>query len=350
MVQTSLQLRDQIECLPKVDLHRHLEGSMRLDTMLDVAQRYDLDLPRERDALRAIVQIEPGKPMSPSSFLSRFDTLRGFFQSPEIIHRVTWEAISDAAADHICYLEMHFTPRALAQAADYKLEEIFDWVVAASREAAEAHGVELGLIASVNRHEDLPLAEQVIRFAAERRQDGIVGVSLAGDEVNSPADPFSPMFREAGEAGLGITIHAGEWAGPESVRHAIEIMRADRIGHGVRVLDDPQAVAIARERRTIFEVCLTSNMYTGVIADIHEHPLPEMIQSGLHVTLNSDDPGIFNTCLTDELTLAVEALDLSMESLKGLMLSGMQASFSSRELKAALEEKLMGAFFHADSM
>ena len=336
--------------MPKVDLHRHLEGSMRLDTMLDVARRYDLDLPRERDALQALVQIQPSKPLTSSSFLSRFDTLRGFFRSPEIIHRVTREAISDAAADHVCYLELHFTPQALAQAADFELEEIFDWVVTESGEAAEAHGIALGLIASVNRHEDLPFAEQVIRFAAERQQDGIVGVSLAGDEVNSPADPFSPMFREAGEAGLGITIHAGEWAGPESVRHAIEIMGADRIGHGIRVLDDPQVAAIARERRTIFEVCLTSNMYTGVIADIRDHPLPKMIQSGLHVTLNSDDPGIFNISLTDELVLAIEALDLSMESLKGLMLSSVQASFGSRKLKATLEEKLVGTFFHTDSV
>ncbi len=350
MVQTALQLRDQIERLHKVDLHRHLEGSMRLDTLLAIARRYDMDLPREREALQAIVQIQPGRSMNSSSFLSRFDTLRGFFRSPEIIHRITREAISDAAADHVCYLEMHFTPRALAQTANFQLEEIFDWVVTASHEAAEAYGVELGLIASVNRHEELPFAEQVVRFAVERMQDGIVGVDLAGDEVNSPAEPFFPVFREAGEAGLGITIHAGEWAGPENVRNAIENMGADRIGHGFHVLDDPQVASMARERRTVFEVCLTSNMYTGVITDIRKHPLPKMIQSGLHVTLNSDDPGVFNICLTDELALAVGALDLSMESLKGLMLSGAQASFRSRELNAALEEKLVGNFFHADSV
>jgi adenosine deaminase len=349
-MQTAPQIRDQIERLPKVDLHRHLEGSMRLDTMLAIARRCDMDLPRERDALQAIVQIQPGTPLTSSSFLYRFETLRRFFQSPEIIHRVTREAISDAAADHVCYLELHFTPRALAQAANFQLRDIFDWVVTASREAAEEYGVELGLIASVNRHEDLPLAEQVVRLAAERIQDGIVGVSLAGDEVNSRAEPFLPIFREAGEAGLGITIHAGEWAGPENVRYAIEIMGAKRIGHGVRVLDDPDVAAIAHERRTVFEVCLTSNMYTGVIANIREHPLLKMIQSGLHVTLNSDDPGVFNIRLTDELALAVEALDLSMETLKGLVLTGAQASFGSREMKAALEEKLVDTFFHADSV
>jgi adenosine deaminase len=349
-MQIAPQLRAQIERLPKVDLHRHLEGSMRLDTMLAIARRYDMDLPHERDALQAIVQIKPGKQMTSSSFLSRFDTLRGFFRSPEIIQRVTREAISDAAADHVCYLELHFTPRALVQTADFQLEEVFDWVVTAAREAAEVHDVALGLIASVNRHEDLPLAEQVVQFAADRIEEGIVGVSLAGDEVNSSAAPFFPIFREAEEAGLGITIHAGEWAGPESVRHAIENINTVRVGHGVRVLDDPLVAAIARERSTVFEVCLTSNMCTGAIADIREHPLPKMIQSGLHVTLNTDDPGVFNIRLTDELALAIEALDLSVETLKGLILSGVQASFSSRELKAALEDKLVEIFFQPDSV
>ncbi len=337
------ELQQELEALPKIDLHRHLEGSLRLKTLLEVARQEDLDLPQEEAQLRERVQIAGEQPKTLPNFLSKFRTLRQIYRSPEIIRRVTREAIEDAAEDRIRYLELRFTPVALSQAKDFPLTEVVDWVVEFATEAAKHAGVQVNLIASVNRHEPIRLAEQVVELAAARIGDGIAGLDLAGNEVEYPAEPFLSLFRSAKSAGLGITVHAGEWAGAGSVLHAINGMQASRIGHGVRVVEDPQAVQAARSARTVFEVCLTSNLHSGVVSGMGNHPLPQMIDSGLQVTLNTDDPGISNIRLSDEYYTAVSELGLSIESLKGLILAAVQAAFISDRRKHELERELKPA-------
>ena len=338
------ELQQTLADLPKVDLHRHLEGSLRLKTLLEVAKEQDLDLPHEEAKLRTQVQIAGEQPKTLPNFLSKFRTLRQIYRSPEIIRRVTQEAVEDAAADHIRYLELRFTPVALSQAKDFPLAEVVDWVVEFAGEAAEDTGVQVGLIVSVNRHEPVGLAEKVVQLAADRIGKGIVGLDLAGNEDEFPADPFATMFRSARAAGLGITVHAGEWSGPVSVLHALNGMHAERIGHGVRVMEDLAAVNAARESRAVFEVCLTSNLHSGVVPGMDGHPLPQMIDSGLQVTLNTDDPGISNIRLSDEYYTAVTELGLSIETLKGLILTAAQAAFLPERGKRELEGELKKAF------
>jgi adenosine deaminase len=292
--------------------------------------------------------VQPNEPKTSSNFLAKFNTLRIFFRSPEIIQRITREAIEDAAGDNVRYLELHFTPVALAAEGRFPLAEVVDWVLEATSEAAAKFGTQVGLITSVNRHEAVGLAEQVVQIAADRRGSGILGFGLAGDEAGFTADPFQSVIAEAKEAGLGISIHAGEWAGAVSVRYAIEALGSTRIGHGVRVLEDPDVVALARDRRASFQICLTSNLQSGVALTISDHPLTRMIQAGLQVTLNTDDPSVSNICLTDEYRLAVEELDFSIESLKGLILAAAQASFLSRREKESLESELLAAVFPAE--
>ncbi len=340
---SQFELQQELAILPKVDLHRHLEGSLRLKTLLEVARQEDLDLPKEEAELRERVQIAGEQPKTLPNFLSKFRTLRQIYRSPEIIRRVTREAIEDAVEDQIRYLELRFTPVALSQAKDFPLAEVVDWVIEFATEAAEQVGVRVGLIASVNRHEPIRLAEQVVELAVARSGDGIVGLDLAGNEDEYPAEPFVSLFRSARSAGLGITVHAGEWAGAGSVLHAVNEMQASRIGHGVRVMEDPQAVQVARAARTVFEVCLTSNLHSGAVSDMGIHPLPQMIDSGLQVTLNTDDPGISNIRLSDEYYTAVAELGLSIETLKGLILAAVQAAFIPDRGKRELERDLKRA-------
>lgn len=340
MAVTTSSLRQALRRLPKVDLHRHLEGSLRLATMAELVRSEGLELPVDEASLRSRVQVMPGEERTALGFLSKFEPLRQFYRSPETIARLTREAIEDAASDGVRYLELRFTPAALAWARHYPLGEVMDWVCEAATEEAGLRGLKVGLIASINRHEPLEMAEEVVRRSAERRLRGIVGLDLAGNEIKFQADPFSQIFAAAKQEGLGITIHAGEWSGPEAVRHALEVMGADRVGHGVRVLEDAKVTALARERRTVFEVCLTSNLHSGVIRRADEHPLPSMIEAGLQVTLNTDDPGVSDTCLTDEYALAIDALGLSLESLKGLILAGAQGAFLPPKEKASLEADL----------
>jgi adenosine deaminase len=167
----------------------------------------------------------------------------------------------------------------------------------------------------------------VIWLAIDRRDKGIVAVDLAGNEAEFPAKPFISLFNEARQAGLKTTIHAGEWGGPENVREALEMFSADRIGHGVHVLDDPYTTALARERGTPFEVCLTSNYQTGAVKVLPNHPAPKMIEEKLNVTFNTDDPSISQITLGNEYRVAVEDLNIPKDVLKERILAGAQAAF-----------------------
>jgi adenosine deaminase len=327
--------------LPKVDLHRHLEGSLRLGTLLEVAKAFGIDLPGT-DRLRPMVQINRSDPLTSQNFLSKFETLREFYRSPEVIARLTKEAIADAAADNIRYLELRFTPVALSRVEDFPMNEVLDWVIQGANEASSKYEISTRLIASVNRHESLELAAKVIELAIDRREDGIVGIDLAGNEAEFPTTPFAPLFQEAKQSGMRITVHAGEWGGPENIDLAINLLGAERVGHGVRIIEDETLVTQARERGITFEVCITSNYQSGVVADLHEHPLNNMIAAGLNVTINTDDPSISQISLSDEYQAACEQLGLSIGTLRQRVLAGMKAAFlpvdERNTLVAALEE------------
>lgn len=317
---------------------------MRLATVAELAQTHGLDLPHDAKALRSLVQIAAHSPTDARGFLDIFRRLRQIYRSPEVIRRVTAEAIADAASDGIRYLELRFTPTALSEARGFDLAEVVDWVLEAAEEQAGVQGIRVGMLLSINRCEPLTVAERVADLAIQRR-GRIVGLDLAGNEIDFPADPFRLLFSAARQAGLGITIHAGEWTGAESVRQAIEQMGADRIGHGVRILEDPAVAALARERGTVFEVCLSSNLHSGVVARLEDHPLPRMLEAGLQATLNTDDPGVSDITLSGEHTLAVEGLACSLDTLRGLTLAAAQAAFLPAKEKGRLESRLLAELF-----
>jgi adenosine deaminase len=329
-----------LAALPKIDLHRHLEGSLRLTTLLDVARRFELDLPtRDLEALRPLVQVTNDEPNF-RNFLEKFNVLRRFYRAPEVISRLAYEVVADAAHDQVRYLELRFTPYALASTQGYAMEAVTDWVVEAVQAAVRDHPpLRVGLIASVNRHESLAIAEQVARLAIERRDQGIVGLDLAGDEFNHAADPFRALFRDAREAGLGVVAHAGEWTGANTVRDAIENLGVQRIGHGVRVIEDPAVVALARERGIVFEVCLTSNVQTGVVARLADHPLCSMVRQGLRTTINTDDPSVSDSSLTEEYTKAFEYLGFSLTEIKHCLLTAAESAFLPAAERAALADE-----------
>jgi adenosine deaminase len=331
------------QTIPKVELHRHLEGSLRISTLVEVGREYDLDLPT-LDHLSPMVQVVQADPRTSQNFLSKFEILRKFYRSPEIIRRITEEAIADAAADNIHYLELRFTPSTLGKIGQYPLGEVMDWVIDAAVSAQAEYGITARLIVSVNRHESVNLAAQIAQLAIDRLDSTIVGFDLAGDEANFPAAPFEPVLREARQGGLNLTIHAGEWGPAENVSQAIELLGADRVGHGVRVMEDPEIVAIARERKTIFEVCVTSNYQSGVVSSLDNHPIQNMIQAGLNSTINTDDPGISRITLSSEYALVYEQIGLSLVEIKDLVSAAAQAAFLPNEEREKLVATLKGKF------
>lgn len=323
--------------LPKVELHRHLEGSLRLETLRTLAALHHIAIPTD---LQSAVQMQPADPNNSATFLSKFPTLRLFFRSLQVIQRLTREVVADAAADGVLYLELLFTPVALARHSGVGLGKIIDAVIEAAHEAAAAHGMQVRLVASVNRHEPVALAEETLAEAARRAGRGIVGFNLAGDEANFDGAPFARVFESARTAGLGVSIHAGEWAGAGSVRQAIELLGAQRIGHGVRILEDPAVIELARRRQVAFEVCLTSNVQTGVVPSLAQHPLLRMLNAGLNVTLNTDDPGISQVTLSGEYRTACEDLGLPMPALQNCITAAARASFLPAAEKEALLKRL----------
>jgi adenosine deaminase len=328
--------------LPKVDLHRHLEGSLRLTTLIEVGRAYDLDIP-DVDQLRRLVQIDQEDVHSSKNFLSKFEVLRNFYRSPEVIKRIAEEAVVDAAADNVRYLELRFTPAALGKVADFPLGEVMDWVIEGVKKAQSEHMISTRLIASINRHESVEIAAQVAGLAIDRLDSTLVGLDLAGDEANFPAAPFEPVFQEARQSGLNITVHAGEWGPANNVAKAITQLEAERIGHGVRVMEDAEVVAIAREMGTTFEVCITSNYQSGVVASLDNHPVQKMIQAGLNTTVNTDDPDISQISLSDEYALVCERLGFNLATLQDRVSAAAQAAFLPDEerqnLIASLEKE-----------
>jgi adenosine deaminase len=303
-----------------------MEGSVRLTTLLEVRRIHGRPLP-DTGKLPELVQVNPADKYTFENFLSKFQTLRLFYRSPEIIDRITRETIADAAADNVRYLELRFTPVALSRAESFPLAEVMDWVVTAAKEAEQQYQVKTRLIASVNRQESLVLASEVARLAADRLDKGIVGIDLAGNEAQHSGLPFAGLFKEARQMGLHITIHAGEWGGAHNVMMAIQELGAERIGHGVRVLEDPEVVIVARERYIPFEVCITSNLQSGVIPPTTVHPLPSMLSQGLNATIHTDDPSISKITLGEEYNYACETLGLSLETLNNRILNAAQAAF-----------------------
>lgn len=312
--------------LPKVDLHRHLEGSLRFETVRELAREQGMEMPPTAQ-LRTMVQVGEDEPLSFENFLSKFATLRLFYRSPQIISRITYEAILDAAADNVRHLELRFTPVALSRAEGFSLSEVMDWVIEGAHRAQAETGLGAQLIASINRHESVALAAQVSYLAAERIDEGIVGLDLAGNEADFPAGPFEDVFAAARKTGLHLTVHAGEWGGGENVFHAIQGMEAERVGHGIRVLESPEALSLALDRGIPFEVCVTSNYQSGVVPMVQNHPIVEMVDRGLNVTINTDDPSISQICLSDEYRLICEVMGMDLDTLRQRVIAAAQASF-----------------------
>ena len=184
------------------------------------------------------------------------------------------------------------------------------------------------------------MAEQVAWLAAERRDKGMLAMDLAGNEAEFSSEPFYGVFREAREAGLHICIHAGEWGPAANIREAIDRLGAERIAHGVRVLEDESVVQLARERATPFEVCVTSNYQSGVIEDERMHPLPRMLEAGLNVTVNTDDPSISRITLSDEYNVVCNELGVPMEALRERIVAGAEAAFLPEPQRHQLVESL----------
>jgi adenosine deaminase len=342
--QRMADLRQALHSLPKIDLHRHLEGSLRLSTLVDIAREHGVDLPSYNiEDLRPYVQITDD-PADFHRFLEKFRLLRRFYKTPEAVARVAYEAVADAADDNVRYLELRFNPAALARTQGFSFEEVTDWVIGAVDQAQRDYPISVRLIATAVRHEGVDNARRIAEVAIARRERGIAGLDLAGDEVNFDAAPFAPIFHEASRAGLGVTVHAGEAGGAQNVRQAVVEMGAQRIGHGVRAIENSNVIRLLRERNVTLEVCPTSNLQTGVMHNFSHHPLRDLYMLGVPVTLNTDDPSVSDTTLTDEYLVALMAMGIRIDHLRRMNDYALRAAFLPDAQRQALAQAMAEEF------
>lgn len=336
-IDRNTKLWQMLKALPKIELHRHLEGTVRIETLVDIAIKYNIPLPSyEPDFLRPFVQVTRDDEASSKQFLTKFSFLRQLFVSEEVIRRIAREAVEDAAADNIRYMELRFTPYAEAKLKGFAIADVVDWITESVAEAAIVNDIDVNLIVAVNRHESVEIAKEMLKSAIKCQEHGVVGFDLCGNEVNFPAAPFTPLFAEARAAGLGVTVHGGEWAGHENVRYAIDTIGSERIGHGVRAVEDSETLQLAIDRNAYFEVCPTSNLQTGVALQLEQHPLIDLHFLKANVTINTDDPAIHNITLTDEYALLVQGMKLPLSYLKTCVLNGVHCAFLPEDEKRAL--------------
>ncbi|MEM7028391.1 MAG: adenosine deaminase [Chloroflexota bacterium] len=326
-----------LKALPKIDLHRHLEGSLRLSTLATIAEQHGIDLHSyEMEDLRPLVQVVDDTPNF-QEFLAKFAVLRKFYSSREAISRIAYEAVSDAAADHIRYLELRFNPVALANQKDFTFEEVTDWVITSVNKAQKDCNITVRLIIQMGRHEP-QFASHLVEIAIANQDKGIVGVDLAGDEEHFTAEKFINVMLKAKEEGLYITAHAGECANcpAANVYEAIEVIHADRIGHGVHSKGDPRVLDLLYERQIALEMCPTSNLQTGSIESFWGHPMTVYQSMGIPVTINTDDPSVSNITLSDEYIVVNQAIGVDFETLKKMIINAAQAAFLPAEEKQVL--------------
>lgn len=337
-------LHETLQNLPKVDLHRHLEGSLRLSTMAEIACEHGVDLPSyDIEELRPYVQVTTDEPPDFHAFLEKFNFIARFYSKLDCIDRISYEAVADAAEDNVKYLELRFNPVTLALSQGFYLEEVVERIISAVKKAEQDFDITVRLLATIRRDYDQDTARRIVDMAIHYADQSIVGLDLAGDEVHYSGQPFAKLFNKAKEAGLGITVHAGEAAGAGSVRTAIELLSADRIGHGVRANEDLTVMDLVREKGITLEMCPTSNIQTAAVKAITKHPLRAFHQIGLQVTINTDDPSVSNTTLTDEYLVAVRDIGVTMPEIKEMILVGVRAAFLPRSEREQLEALFMEA-------
>lgn len=330
-------LRQTLAAMPKVDLHRHLEGSLRLSTLFEIAMEHGLDLgAMSLEELRPLVQMVDDTPDF-QGFLAKFEILRHFYSTRETVLRIAYEVVADAAHDNVKYLELRFNPVAQAHHQGFQFGDVMDWVLDATQRAAQDFDTQVRLIVTLNRQEP-QYARQLAELAVARMSQGIVGLDLAGDEEHYACDDFVDVMRWAREQGMFLTVHAAECrrCPAANVREAIELIHADRIGHGVHALKDIGVIDLLRRKQVTLEMCPTSNIQTDAVDGLSQHPLMSFHYLGIPVTINTDDPSVSNITLTDEYLVAMLGIGVTFETLKSLILNSAQAAFLPPTERAAL--------------
>jgi len=335
-----MTLNQLITAMPKIELHVHLEGSIRPETLLALARRHNVPLPAaDVDGLRRWYNFRDF-----DHFIEIYMTFAKCLRDPEDIELIAREFFSGQAAQNVRYSEVTYTPYSQFKATGIPFDEQLDALNRARSWAERELNVSAGWVFDISRNTLPEEGEIVAGWAMSAKDKGCVALGLGGPEVGYPPEEFTKAFEIALEAGLPSVPHAGETEGPASIWGSLKALRAVRIGHGVRCLEDPALVEYLRENQVPLEVCPTSNICLKVFPDYASHPLPRLIAEGLVVTLNTDDPPLFNTTLVGEYQKAAVTFGLAAMQLENLTFTALNVSLMPESAKAKLREEFETEF------
>jgi adenosine deaminase len=317
--------RELLRRLPKAELHCHLDGSVRPQTLLDLAREYGVTMPRtDASALGEHMTVRDAHNLE--DYLARFTVTLSVMQHREALDRIAYELATDAHADGVWYLEVRFAP-VLNLAAGLTAPDVIEAVVKGLSRAEAECGIVARVIVTALRDLDPSVSLEMARLAVDFRRKGVVGFDLAGGEAGHPASQHAAAFDYARSHDMSCTCHAGEGDGAQSVREAVQACCAHRVGHGTRLFEDPSLMDFVNDRRIPVEICLTSNVQTRATQSYRTHPLRRYFDAGLNVVLNTDNRLMSATTLTDEYAHAARHLDFSFAELSTMALNGFDSAF-----------------------
>ena len=326
---------EQLRAIPKVELHRHLECSLRPSTLRELLSNNGKPIPAEQEAFAKMYLVT--EPMDDlEGVLGKFLATQGVLSTEQVLERITFEAIEDAYFDGVRILELRYAPTFVQMGHEHlSFERIHEAIIRGRDRATAKYPIAVGMIAIIQRILPFAEGEKVASFVIDNRKT-FVGLDLADNEIGFDSKPFAPLFQRAKAAGLHLTVHSGEADVPDSpefVRTAVEVLGAERIGHGVQIYQSPEMIEFIRSRGIPLELCPTSNWLTHAVTDLKKHPFKQLMDSGVRVTINSDDPGVFGIDLSNEYRVLHEGLGLTLEDFNRCNDTAAAASFIPFEQK-----------------
>ena len=317
--------RELLRALPKAELHCHLDGSVRPETMLELAREYGQSMPvDDPDALREHMVVKDAHNLE--EYLERFAITLSVMQRGEALERIAYELAADAARDGVRYLEVRYAP-VLNIREGLSLDEAVEAAARGLARAQREHDVVARIIVCGLRHLEPEVSLRLAKLAVAHRERGVVGFDLAGGERGHPASAHAEAFAYARQHDLAVTVHAGEGDGAESVRQAVHLCGAHRLGHATRLIEDESLTSYVNDRRIALEVCLTSNVQTHATESFDAHPVRQYYDRGMNVVLNTDNRLMSGTTLTDEYLLAAQHLGFTFDELSRIAVNGFASAF-----------------------
>lgn len=329
---------DLLRRLPKAELHCHLDGSVRPETLIELGREYKRAMPRDdAESLREYMRVDDARSLE--DYLARFDVTLSVMQTEEALERTAYELSIDAARDGVRYIEIRYSP-VLNIREGLDLGAAVEAPLRGLERAEKEGGAMSRVIVCGLRHLDPDVSMELARLAVGYKHRGVVAFDLAGGELGNPASVHAQAFAYAREHDLPCTCHAGEGADASSVREAVHVCGAHRIGHATRLIEDESLTQYVNDRRIALEICLTSNVQTHAVESYEEHPLRRYYDRGMNVVLNTDNRLMSGTTLTDEYVHAAQKLDFSLDELAQIAVNGFQSAFLPWEEREKLVEQV----------